>query len=94
MRFRCTSDAEWHTGSTQNVSESGAIIRASTQLMPSTLVEVIITLPSSAKDAGTCLRGEGRVVRSFSLLSGHHDDVFAVAFTRVRLQRLERAPRG
>jgi hypothetical protein len=61
--------------------------------MPATLVEVVITLPSNAKGAGSRLLGEGRVVRSFSCLTAHRDDVFAVTFTRACLERSDRMTR-
>ena len=92
VRFRVRPDAEWDTGYTENLSDSGAIIRAKTQLMPADTVEVMIALPSSSGHTGGCLCGQARVVRSFSLVGDDADAAFAVTFTHYRLERAANAP--
>jgi hypothetical protein len=42
VRFRVLSESEWHGGSTQNLSDSGAVIRARTELIPATFLEIVV----------------------------------------------------
>jgi hypothetical protein len=88
--FRRVGDADWQSGTTENLSDSGAVIRAATPLMPATRIEVIISLPSSATQPGGCLTGQGQVVRSFSPLPQGNESAFAVTFNQYRLERREK----
>jgi hypothetical protein len=55
----------WHAGFTENISESGVIIRSDDAgAAPHSRVTVVIALPSSDITPGGWLIGEGTVVRN------------------------------
>src|SRR5687768_7311556 len=87
--FRRLGDAEWHTGTTENLSDSGAVICTDSPFMPPSIVDFVIALPSTALHTGGCLTGQAEVVRSFTLLAEPHESVFAVRFSECRLERRE-----
>jgi hypothetical protein len=87
--FRRLGDAEWQTGTTENLSDSGAVIRTTSPCMPPSIVDFVIALPSTSTHSGGCLTGQAQVVRSFTLLSETHESVFAVCFNECRLARRE-----
>lgn len=89
VRYRMAGESEWHAGTTENISRSGAAIRGENPIAPARAVEVAILLPSIGSNAGGCLRGEGQVVRSLAPSSQMGGSVFAVAVARYRLDRGE-----
>ena len=56
--YRSTDETHWHTGVTEIVSSTGALIRAEEPAAPTQQVRVVIELPSMAG----CLIGSGRIV--------------------------------
>jgi hypothetical protein len=91
VRFRTAGEAEWHVGTTENVSRSGVLIRAGAAPAPDAAVDVLITLPPSGGEPSGCLRGNGRVVRNVGPSPPSCEPAFVVTFTRYRLEPLTRA---
>ena len=60
MWYRSTDETHWHTGVTEIVSSTGALIRADEPATPAQPVHVVIELPSVAG----CLIGSGRILPS------------------------------
>lgn len=92
--YRLPGDANWQMGTTENLSDSGAVIRAATPLMPATPIEVVISLSSGAAEMGGCLTGQGRVVRTFTPLPQRNESAFAITFNEYRLERRENVCAG
>lgn len=85
--YRTASETEWHSGMTENISFSGALIHAEAPTVPAAPVIVVIALPSTPSRPRGCLVGEGRVVRSVAPPSQTEGSAFAVAVTRYRFDR-------
>lgn len=85
--YRAASESEWHSGMTENISSSGALIRAEAPIVSATPVVVVIAMPSTPSRPRSCLVGEGRVVRSLGSLSQTEGSAFAVAVPRYRFDR-------
>jgi len=85
--FRPIGAAEWQTGTTANLSNSGALIRTHSPIMPPSLVEFVIVLPSSDTRMTGCLTGQARTIRTFTLLSESPESAFAIRFDECRLER-------
>ena len=81
--YRATDETEWHTGLSQKITTTGALIRADEPGTPPSDLIVAIELPS----AGGCLVGYGHVIR----LIGGTDDTAPVTFAvQVAAYRLDR----
>jgi hypothetical protein len=91
VRFRAAGEAEWHEGTTENVSRSGAMIRAGSAPPTDVPVDVLIVLPRSGAQPSGCLVGHGRVVRNIGTDSSTGETAFAVTVGRYRLEPLMRA---
>jgi hypothetical protein len=78
----------WHLGVTENISDSGAAIRAGESVAPATPLEIVISLPSIGSQPGGRLIGHGRVVRNFTTDSATAA-AFALSVTRFQLDRPE-----
>jgi hypothetical protein len=72
--YRRADEALWHTGVTETVSSTGALIRAEEPSASARPVTVVIALPSVAG----CLIGSGRIVRTVET-EGQSDASFAIA---------------
>ena len=77
---------------TESISDSETVIRADYPTALQRRVAIVISLPPAAAELGGCLVGHGcikgvRVVRARSC----RQSTFAVAVTRYRLERPERA---
>ena len=86
MRYRRTNEQEWHTGTTQSISLSGAVIRADEAFGPAEPVEIAISLPA----VPGCLVGRGHIVRTLPSSSSSAETTFAVAVDRYSISRLEK----
>ena len=64
VRYRLAGESRWHTGLTENISESGVSIRSHGATVSETRVTVVIALPSNDLMPGGCLIGDGTVVRA------------------------------
>jgi hypothetical protein len=84
VRYRRANEQEWHTGTTQSISLSGAVILADEALVPAEPVEIAISLPA----VPGCLVGRGHIVRSLSSTSSPQT-TFAVSVERYRIGRLD-----
>ena len=51
VQYRRAGETDWHAGITENISDSGAVIRTDEAMPPSTRVAIVIALPSSAARA-------------------------------------------
>src|SRR5688572_4848682 len=89
--YRVAGEAEWHAGTTENISASGAAIRGKQPIKAPTSVRVIIPLPSPRTEHAGCLMARGRVVRTIDLPSHPEASGFAVSVTRYRLDTRGRA---
>jgi hypothetical protein len=85
--YRMVTETEWHSGTTENISFSGALIHGKTSTVPATPLVVVIALPSTPSSPRSCLVGEGRVVRSIAPASQAEGSAFAVAVNRYRFDR-------
>jgi len=85
--YRMVSETEWHSGMTENISFSGALIHSKASTVPATPVVVVIALPSTPSNPRSCLVGEGRVVRTITPASQAEGSAFAVAVNRYQLDR-------
>lgn len=85
VQYRRVGETEWHAGITENISDSGAVIRTDEAVPPSTRVVIVIALPSSAALPGGRLTGEGTVVRRVRSSAR----TFAVTVTGYTLARPE-----
>lgn len=74
---------------TENISCSGAAIRADEPVAPATPVVVVITLPSTGSEPGGYLTGEGQVVRSMAPPSQMGVSAFAITVEQYQLDRPE-----
>jgi len=91
VRFRGDGEAQWHVGTTENVSRSGVMIRAGSAPAVDAPIDVLIVLPPSGSESSGCLLGNGRVVRNVGPSSSTGEAAFAVTVTRYRLEPLTRA---
>ena len=85
--YRMVSETEWHSGMTENISSSGALIHVKASTVPATPVVVVIALPSTSSRPRSCLVGEGRVARSITPASRAEGLAFAVTVNGYRLDR-------
>jgi hypothetical protein len=69
---------QWHMGFSENISESGAIIRSGEARPPRSRVTIVIALPSSDVTPGGVLIGKGTVVRSADVSPTAPGSTFAV----------------
>ena len=60
MWYRSADESQWHTGVTETVSATGALIRVEESVPTAQPVHVVIALPSAAG----CLIGTGRLVQT------------------------------
>lgn len=93
VRYCCIGETQWHVGLTENISESGAVIRA-TEIAPPphTRVMIAIALPSGEAMPGGWLVGEGVVVRSADSFSSTTNATFAVTTAALTIARPEDLP--
>jgi hypothetical protein len=78
-------ERHWHTGTTESISRSGAIIRTREANRPGGRVRVVIELPHEGGASGGCLTGIGQVVRAEE--DSCDDASFAIAVKHYRVQR-------
>ena len=83
--YKAANETEWHAGLTENVSSTGALIRADSPVVPTQPVVVAITLPS----VEGCLIGRGRIVRAVETPAPMAFATFAVTVKRYRIDRYE-----
>jgi hypothetical protein len=88
--FKAGNETEWRAGITQNVSASGALIRADSPVVPTEPVVVAIALPA----VNGCLVGRGHIVRTVEPLERPALAAFAIAVRRYRIDRYESFLRG
>jgi hypothetical protein len=79
-------DSRWHSGVTQNVSGSGAVICCTQPRHPGDVVEVRIALPAPGNERAGILTGLGRVVRTCGAQGATR--TFAIEVKRYRLEPL------
>ena len=75
MWYRAADETQWHTGVTETVSSTGALIRAEEPAAPTRPVHLVIALPSVAG----CLIGSGRIVRTVEPEGQPAPGTFAIA---------------
>jgi hypothetical protein len=93
VRFRPTGDSSWRDGTTQNVSSSGVLFRASTLLAANTPVEVRLALPMGpAPDAFSEVICNGRIVRTVPPSPADTQTGLAVEIAEYTLVRATREP--
>jgi hypothetical protein len=88
--YKAANETEWHAGLTQNVSATGALIRADSPVIPTEPVIVAIALPQ----VEGCLIGRGRIVRTVETPPQTALATFAVAVKRYRIDRYDFVFRG
>jgi hypothetical protein len=86
--YRTPGQTGWHSGVTENISDSGAAIRTDESIAPATPLTVVISLPSIGSERGGRLIGEGRVVRNIRPSSATAA-AFALTVKRFQLDRSE-----
>jgi hypothetical protein len=91
VRYRMAGEADWHVGTTENVSRSGVMIRAEETPAPNSSVVVVISLPSVGSASSGCLLGRGHVVRSVGPCPPTGESAFAVTVACYRLEPLQHA---
>jgi hypothetical protein len=83
VRYRPIGKRDWHQGSTENISHSGALVRADDPLPVDTRVEFRLMLPvAEPADEHPEVSGLGRVVRMVAPSEHHPRSGFAVAIER------------
>jgi hypothetical protein len=93
VRFRPAGDSAWRDGTTQNVSRSGVLFRASTPLATDTPVELRLALPiGPAPDAFSEVICNGRIVRTVEPSSVDTRTGIAVEISDYKLVRGSREP--
>jgi len=88
--YKTANETEWHAGVTENISASGALIRADGPAVPTAPVVVAIALPP----ANGCLVGRGRIARTVETPADPTLATFAIAVKRFRIDRYESLLRG
>jgi hypothetical protein len=88
--YRTADETEWHTGTTQNISATGALITSNSQVVPTEPVVIAIELPPLKR----CLVGRGRIVRTVETPTETASATFAVAVKRYRIARHNSVLRG
>jgi hypothetical protein len=81
--YRKPDEHQWHTGTTQSISISGAIIHADEPITPADPIVIAISLPV----VPGCLVGRGRIVRTVANTSETSGNTFIVAVDRYRISR-------
>jgi hypothetical protein len=93
VRFRPAGDSAWRDGTTQNVSSSGVLLRASTPLASDTPVELRLALPvGPAADAFSEVICNGRIVRTVAPSSVNRQTGIAVEISDFKLVRGSHEP--
>jgi hypothetical protein len=93
VRFRPAGDSAWRDGTTQNVSSSGVLFRASTPLAANTPVELRLALPiGPAPDAFSEVICNGRIVRTVAPSPADTQTGIAVEISDYKLVRGSREP--
>src|ERR1041384_989102 len=84
LRYRRVGEASWHDSVTQNISRSGVLFRAESDLDPDVMLEIELHLPSVAElnPAGASVIGHARVVRKTRMAEadGQLESALAAAF--------------
>lgn len=86
--YRIVGETEWHSGTTEDVSYSGVMLRTEESSVPTSPAVVVIALPSTGSEPAGCLMGGARVVRSTEYPHKEPRWAFAVTFMWCRLDRL------
>jgi hypothetical protein len=79
--YKAANETEWHAGITENISATGALIRADGPVVPTQPVVVAIALPA----VQGCLVGRGRIVRTVETPAPTALSTFAIAVKRYRI---------
>lgn len=88
VRFRPAGDSAWRDGTTQNVSSSGVLFRATTPLAANTPVELRLALPiGPAPDAFSEVICNGRIVRTVAPSPADTQTGIAVEISEYKLVR-------
>jgi hypothetical protein len=88
VSYRIVGETEWHSGTTEDISYSGALLRTEECSLPTSPIVVVVSLSSIAAEAGGCLMGGARVVRRIVSPSPTAPLAFAVTFMWYRLGRM------
>jgi hypothetical protein len=89
--YRADGELRWRAGMTESISESETVIRAAHPRAADTAIAVVISLPPAAAELGGCLVGRGCIKATAGRRARRRRSIFAVAVTRYRLERPERA---
>lgn len=81
LRYRRVGEDLWHDSITQNISRSGVLFRADSDVDPDVVVEIELRLPSVARlnPTGARVVGHARIVRK-TTLGGSRSEALAAAF--------------
>ena len=82
MKYRTDGEHRWHDGLTVNLSAGGAVIIGDAPASATGGIVVMIPLP----DAGGCLIGRGRIVRTAPIPARRDRCSFAIAVPHYRLE--------
>jgi hypothetical protein len=81
VSYRSGDEQTWHSGTTESISMSGAIIRAHESIVPADPIDVAIALPF----VPGCLVGRGRVVRTVPSIAQSDEITFVIAVDNYRI---------
>ena len=81
--YRASGEATWAEGRTENISESGLLVRGDREVPPNAAVELLLTIPSNlrAPFVGTTVC-EARIVRTVPADPLENRCIFAAAIVK------------
>lgn len=70
VRYRVKSGADWYRGTTENLSRSGVLIRASAPMPEAAQIDVVLKLPARLLETAPCELVCGGTVARIAMTAG------------------------
>jgi hypothetical protein len=89
--FRMTTETEWHSGTTESISATGASVQTTACLPLHGPIVIVIALPPAGWDSGGCLIGVGEITRAPEPVAATTACSFSIAVTGYRIDHRDDA---
>ncbi len=88
IHYRMAGESDWHSGTTEDISGSGALVRAEPIARARTAIEMIFVVPvEMVSHAGGVVVCTGQVVRTVPAATANGLPGFAASITKYHLLR-------
>jgi hypothetical protein len=93
VRYRLSDDPYWHSGVTDLLSDSQAVVKSDPLPESASKISLIVSLPSTDDDSGGCVVAQGIVRRCAVDIADWRTPWFVVDISSYSLDRLDRVLR-